>query len=957
MTVHASILLAAVLLGSSSPEENRCLDCHRGIEAMHAVFPLTCVECHGGNATAATKEAAHPGSIRSIPNDERVLPMNYDIALLRFRNPTDLRVAKDVCGRCHSKEVEDLSKSLHGTTAGHLSDGYYEYGLVDDRESRFGIFPVADVDGDVPKERGAIARVGRLPDASVPKGSKDIRDHYRDLPRKACMRCHLYSEGTGLRGRLGQGGDYRAQGCAACHVTYADDGLSRSADPTVDRYEPGHPVRHEMTRRVPTESCTRCHNGDASIGLNFRGLAQTVPGMPAGPDVPGTTATRLHGTFHVSDPATTPPDVHHERGMHCVDCHTVRDVMGDGNSYGKMEHAVEIECESCHGAFDAAATLRTERGNPLQNLRREGDRVVLRSKVTGREHRVKQARDVVTPSHADFNPRAAAAMTPEHARLRCYACHNAWNPLFFGFHFDRNESFTQLDTLSGERTEGRVSTLEKVFGTYRGVVLGLDPGGRVAPFLVGFAAMATVRDRKGEIVVDQGMPVTRAGLSGMTLVHHQMHTNRAAARACAECHLSPQAAGLGSGLFELTRRHAVAAHETGVTVFRYERANPAASLPVGTVPVAGAVAAALRSDPLTGSAETAYVAGKAPGLVAIDVSSPEKPKKIASLSVTDPKGLLLDGDRLYLADGAGGVRLYDTGRGRKPVPLGAVATTDATALAIAWPRLFVADGAGGLRVVDVSDPEKPAVVSSVETRALASPSRARGVAVLFQPARPDPSGRGRSEARLVAFVSDAGGPVVALDVSQSDAPRPLARVPFGGFDSQPGFEPGPLAVFATVDLGSDRGRIPSEERDYLVAAFEVGPPGARVGYVRVVDVSDPARPRPVSTPNVPAGIAGVTAGHVYEPPFVRTLLFVGSAAGPAVYDLSKPALPSGLVLVPGLARCGPVALESFSFDRLVEPHGAPRKDVSHPGARYLGAAEIERLLLSPLRRAGEGNGR
>ena len=42
------------------------------------------------------------------------------------------------------------------------------------------------------------------------------------------MQCHLYSVGRAVDGRLGMDGDYRGEGCAACHVTYADDGRSRS---------------------------------------------------------------------------------------------------------------------------------------------------------------------------------------------------------------------------------------------------------------------------------------------------------------------------------------------------------------------------------------------------------------------------------------------------------------------------------------------------------------------------------------------------------------------------------------------------------------------------------------------------------------------------------------------------------------------------------------------------------
>src|SRR5258706_1892886 len=48
--------------------------------------------------------------------------------------------------------------------------------------------------------------------------------------------------------------------------------------------------------------------------------------------------------------------------------------------------------------------------------------------------------------------------------------------------------------------------------------------------LVGFSTMGTVHGKDGKKVIDQGMPKTAAGLSGMTLVHHQLHTVRPQAR-------------------------------------------------------------------------------------------------------------------------------------------------------------------------------------------------------------------------------------------------------------------------------------------------------------------------------------------------------------------------------------------------------------------------------------------
>jgi len=37
--------------------------------------------------------------------------------------------------------------------------------------------------------------------------------------------------------------------------------------------------------------------------------------------------------------------------MHCVDCHFQQDVHGDGNLYGQVRAATEIQCIDCHGTI------------------------------------------------------------------------------------------------------------------------------------------------------------------------------------------------------------------------------------------------------------------------------------------------------------------------------------------------------------------------------------------------------------------------------------------------------------------------------------------------------------------------------------------------------------------------------------------------------------------------------
>ena len=71
-----------------------------------------------------------------------------------------------------------------------------------------------------------------------------------------------------------QPGDYRASGCSACHVIYANDrssehsagyaqygnmGQSATSDPTIQKAVSGHPIKHEFTRAIPSSQCMVCH--------------------------------------------------------------------------------------------------------------------------------------------------------------------------------------------------------------------------------------------------------------------------------------------------------------------------------------------------------------------------------------------------------------------------------------------------------------------------------------------------------------------------------------------------------------------------------------------------------------------------------------------------------------------------------------------------------------------------
>jgi hypothetical protein len=935
-----------------APPRDGCVACHVGIENIHPGFELSCVDCHGGDAAAATKDAAHVLPRLPVPNDERVLPENYDLPYQRFRNPSNLRVAEQACGPCHADTVTNVKKSLHGTTAGHLGDGYYEHGLSRDRRPVFSIFPTRDVDGDVPP--GALQATQQVPGFQRGGDRGLIATHFTDLPRKACMHCHLWSEGRAVDGRLGLDGDYRGQGCAACHVTYADDGRSRSRDPTIDKLEPGHPREHRFTTRIPTDTCTRCHYGDAAIGLHFRGLAQLVPGMPAGPDVPGTTGKLQNGVFYVRDDALTPEDVHHQQGMHCIDCHTAADTMGDGNIHPQMDHAVEVECTSCHGTFERVSDLTTSKGRRLSQLSRERDDVFLRSKVTGRRHRVTQVKHVLDPARPEFNAAAAAAMTREHARLECYTCHNGWNVNFFGFHFDRNEQFTQLDLISGERTPGRVTTQEKVFASFNQLRLGFNHEGMIAPWIVGFSTIGSAHGPRGEPLLRQSAPQTAAGLSGVTMVPHQMHTTRREARSCVDCHRGAAVYGVGSPNYRLAREFGYAVGAGGFHAVAWHAATPARTAAVAGVAVEGGPRAlALRLDPVHGRATHAYVGTEAGDLVVVDLRNPAMPRIAGrSKALTDPRRLIASGHHLYAADGAGGVAIFDLDKPREPRLLAVLPSADARGLSLAYPWLCVADGPGGLAIADVADPAQPRFVASVDLNGEAQEgNEAFDVATLFQASRTRAAGSGRIERtrpRLLAFVAAGLDGVRVVDFTEPGQPALLhgRRVPpalrfFRG-------DVRGVAVNTVFDVGTAGGAVRSAEHDYLYVFAEEGRDDDRQQRLRVIDVTDAERPTlPKGAQHrVYGGPGRVLVLRAYNPPFVQHFALAAGAGGlGTLIDVSNMLRGAEVVSVwEGVDGVRDMAFEELALDRLRTEEGVPEKDVSHEGCRYLNREELLRVL-------------
>ena len=468
-------------------------------------------------------------------------------------NPTRLDFSGKYCGACHGRDVQSVKASLMATAAGIINATRYLWGAQKSIEPRF-----------------ATTSIGKLRRLPPPEGS--LVD---DLLRRRCLRCHLNTKGAKRRG------DYRSAGCAACHVVYDDEGKRK----------------HRFTTAVPTRQCLHCHNGPR-IGADYVGLyprdfhrAYRFPG-------PGKKRPkRLHG----QDYRRLIPDVHYQRGLHCIDCHPKPELMGSGRVPGRVGDQVRVRCFDCHGRPGKPPktvvitqknrdALRAARMNPKVNLK-PGDRVAvtsgghllthvrfkngrltLTSRVTGKTH-------IVPPLWHKKHQPLAHRMGRHIDRVACHACHAAWTSQDFGFHLFREDyaNYYNWHGLTGQDDPQVQRILEKYLAlpvskwrpprskdwltglwypgvwyqgySYRrweGRIMGVNRRGQVALLRPRYQFVITHVGRDRLVRKDSVIPRTADGRRGWAMNPHAPHTIQKMTVGCRACHGNPRAAGLGN---------------------------------------------------------------------------------------------------------------------------------------------------------------------------------------------------------------------------------------------------------------------------------------------------------------------------------------------------------------------------------------------------------------------------
>ena len=309
-TMHAS---TSVRLG--------CTDCHGGDSGVKVAGAPGSME-YGQAKGRAHVRPANTDVWRTSANPERAYTaiLEEDLAFVRFVNPGDLRAAPLSCGGCHASEVKSVSKSLMTHGAMLYGAALYNNGVLPGKDpilaESYGpdgdprivktippptaeetmkkgvleaLFPLVRWELGMPGnpfrvfERGGRRRLEiGLPDPFEEPGKPDkglSPRGFGTLSRTdpiilGAQKTRLLDPLLSMLGTNDHPGDFRSSGCTACHVVYANDrspahsgpyakfgnrGLTQSADTTIPRDEPGHPLRHAFTRAIPSSQCMTCH--------------------------------------------------------------------------------------------------------------------------------------------------------------------------------------------------------------------------------------------------------------------------------------------------------------------------------------------------------------------------------------------------------------------------------------------------------------------------------------------------------------------------------------------------------------------------------------------------------------------------------------------------------------------------------------------------------------------------
>lgn len=498
-------------------KQSSCVRCHKGIEHVSKTHG-DCVSCHGGKPLENLKEKAHQG-------------------VFGIANPEFIGRWENGCAPCHQYQFGRMKSNLMYTAAGMIRNTQLTWEGEDGNSYTTHGEQQFDADGK----------------PYSPKPVAGLDNLSGELYRKFCAQCHVGAQTVGVYGAS------HASGCAACHFPWNNEGIYAGNDKTM-KGKTGHSATHAMTSLPDVNVCSRCHNRSGRIAFSYQGLYDGNNGFvptrrgKGGP----VTASGARNLTHIT------PDVHFAAGMECIDCHTSRDVMGDGFAYRNMYLQTEVACEDCHGGatelphyreiarendealresknYKRPATygmkmIQTSKGRSYSNVFYQDNTIWVAGKKSGKLHRSKVITG--TPAHNIAG----------HERMECYSCHSRAVPQCYGCHTTYDKEQDGYDFIKGAATPGAFSETED-YRMLSPFPLALNQRGRISPVTPGCQTFITVIEPDGSQSKTEYVTKFK-GKQQLRFAPFYSHNTGKKAVGCAECHGNPAFLGFGQHVVE-----------------------------------------------------------------------------------------------------------------------------------------------------------------------------------------------------------------------------------------------------------------------------------------------------------------------------------------------------------------------------------------------------------------------
>jgi hypothetical protein len=477
-----------------------CIECHGAMDGLSPLHnQLDCISCHKGNNLSFDKDSAHYGMLRI---------------------PGNLADASETCGVCHPDAIEHISSSLMTSNSGIIAVDKFIFG-----------------------EEASPNTIRHVENT----GNSMADEHLRAL----CLRCHLGSDKK-IYGPITQ--ESRGGGCNACHLNYS----SQAKNELLTYLENGSlpKIHPSLDLNITNEHCFGCHSRSGRLSTNYEGYHET---LLLKNDILEMTGYRELDDGRIFKEVSA--DIHHERGLACIDCHGYGDVMGDGKTYIHEEEAVKISCEDCH-TINLKSQLVNESNMSQQRI------VKMRNYEHADRPMLLTSKDSTLINNAyldnDGSPKLVSKISGEkfdllapsssctrefgHNSLTCTSCHTQWAPQCIGCHTTYEADSKGYDLLDKKEMEG-------IWVEYAG------------SFLYGPPTLG-VRENTGRNTIEPAIPGMIMTLDKGSFATYAMpqdtsfyrlfapaspHTIGAEGRDCKSCHNNPLALGYGRGSLQLTQ--------------------------------------------------------------------------------------------------------------------------------------------------------------------------------------------------------------------------------------------------------------------------------------------------------------------------------------------------------------------------------------------------------------------